>query len=60
MKRDRGRIDKSQQDPDYIKGYVRGVRENGGQYPHAAVWAASRGEGTGDDPLGFFDDPLQV
>ncbi|MFC3110526.1 GH36-type glycosyl hydrolase domain-containing protein [Undibacterium arcticum] len=26
--------------PGYIKGYLRGVRENGGQYTHAAVWAA--------------------
>lgn len=25
-------------DPGYIKGYVAGVRENGGQYTHAAVW----------------------
>jgi cyclic beta-1,2-glucan synthetase len=27
------------QDPGYIKGYVAGVRENGGQYTHAACWA---------------------
>ena len=26
--------------PGYIKGYVPGVRENGGQYTHAAVWTA--------------------
>ena len=26
------------QDPGYIKGYVAGVRENGGQYTHAALW----------------------
>ncbi|MEO6103553.1 MAG: cyclic beta 1-2 glucan synthetase [Pseudoxanthomonas sp.] len=32
-------FDKSQPDPGYIKGYVPGVRENGGQYTHAAVWA---------------------
>lgn len=25
-------------DPGYLRGYVRGVRENGGQYTHAAVW----------------------
>lgn len=25
-------------DPGYIKGYLPGVRENGGQYTHAAVW----------------------
>jgi cyclic beta-1,2-glucan synthetase len=27
------------QDPGYIKGYPPGVRENGGQYTHAAIWA---------------------
>ena len=27
-------------EPGYIKGYVPGVRENGGQYTHAAIWAA--------------------
>jgi cellobiose phosphorylase len=26
-------------DPGYIKGYPRGIRENGGQYTHAALWA---------------------
>ena len=31
-------FDKSAIDPGYIKGYVPGVRENGGQYTHAAVW----------------------
>ena len=31
-------FDKSALDPGYIKGYVPGVRENGGQYTHAAVW----------------------
>jgi cyclic beta-1,2-glucan synthetase len=29
-------FDKSKLDPGYIKGYVPGVRENGGQYTHAA------------------------
>ena len=33
-------FDKSPLDPGYIKGYVPGVRENGGQYTHAAVWVA--------------------
>jgi cyclic beta-1,2-glucan synthetase len=28
----------SSQNPGYIKGYLPGVRENGGQYTHAAVW----------------------
>ncbi|GAB6168348.1 glucoamylase family protein [Clostridium carnis] len=31
-------FDKSNLEPGYIKGYVAGVRENGGQYTHAAVW----------------------
>jgi len=29
----------TQRDPGYIKGYLPGVRENGGQYTHAAVWS---------------------
>ncbi|MHC8285505.1 GH36-type glycosyl hydrolase domain-containing protein [Pseudomonas sp. XS1P51] len=33
-------FDKGALDPGYIKGYVPGVRENGGQYTHAAVWAS--------------------
>ncbi len=33
-------FDSSSLEPGYIKGYVPGVRENGGQYTHAAVWAA--------------------
>ena len=33
-------FDKSTLNPGYIKGYVPGVRENGGQYTHAAIWAA--------------------
>lgn len=33
-------FDHSTLDPGYIKGYVPGVRENGGQYTHAAIWAA--------------------
>ncbi|WII73827.1 glucoamylase family protein [Bdellovibrio sp. 22V] len=31
-------FDKTSLDPGYIKGYVPGVRENGGQYTHAALW----------------------
>ncbi|HCN84291.1 MAG TPA: cyclic beta 1-2 glucan synthetase, partial [Sphingobacteriaceae bacterium] len=31
-------FDKGQTDPGYIKGYLPGIRENGGQYTHAAVW----------------------
>ena len=33
-------FDKSDLNPGYIRGYVPGVRENGGQYTHAAVWTA--------------------
>jgi cyclic beta-1,2-glucan synthetase len=33
-------FDKTPLDPGYIKGYPPGVRENGGQYTHAAVWCA--------------------
>jgi cellobiose phosphorylase len=33
-------FDTSDLEPGYIKGYVPGVRENGGQYTHAAIWTA--------------------
>ncbi|TAM88537.1 MAG: hypothetical protein EPN41_05580 [Candidimonas sp.] len=33
-------FDNATPDPGYIRAYVPGVRENGGQYTHAAVWAA--------------------
>ncbi|HST62576.1 MAG TPA: hypothetical protein VLK84_27980, partial [Longimicrobium sp.] len=32
-------FDRTPHDPGYIKGYLPGVRENGGQYTHAALWA---------------------
>ncbi len=32
-------FDKTPRDPGYIKGYLPGIRENGGQYTHAALWA---------------------
>ena len=42
-------FDKTTHDPGYIKGYPPGVRENGGQYTHAATWSvmafAALGEG---------------
>jgi cyclic beta-1,2-glucan synthetase len=31
-------FDQTKLDPGYVKGYVPGVRENGGQYTHAAIW----------------------
>jgi cyclic beta-1,2-glucan synthetase len=33
-------FDTSTLEPGYIRGYVPGVRENGGQYTHGAIWAA--------------------
>jgi cellobiose phosphorylase len=41
-------FDKSQLNPGSIKGYVPGVRENGGQYTHAAVWAVMAFAALGD------------
>ena len=41
-------FDKSNLNPGYIKGYVPGVRENGGQYTHAAIWAAMAFAASGD------------
>jgi cyclic beta-1,2-glucan synthetase len=42
-------FDRTARDPGYIKGYPPGIRENGGQYTHAALWAiwafAQMGEG---------------
>ena len=37
--------------PGYIKGYLPGIRENGGQYTHAAIWLvqALAGLGRGDE-----------
>jgi cyclic beta-1,2-glucan synthetase len=32
-------FDHTTQDPGYVKGYPPGLRENGGQYTHAAVWS---------------------
>jgi cyclic beta-1,2-glucan synthetase len=32
-------FDKTTHDPGYIQGYLPGVRENGAQYTHAALWA---------------------
>ncbi len=49
-------FDRSPQDPGYIKGYPPGVRENGGQYTHAAVWAvmAMARLGYGDEAVELF------
>ena len=41
-------FDKSALNPGYIKGYVPGVRENGGQYTHAAIWTVMAFAALGD------------
>jgi cyclic beta-1,2-glucan synthetase len=49
-------FDRMAHDPGYIKGYVPGVRENGGQYTHAAIWAviALARLGMGDEAMELF------
>jgi cyclic beta-1,2-glucan synthetase len=49
-------FDQSNRDPGYIKGYPPGIRENGGQYTHAATWAgwASASLGRGSDAHRIF------
>jgi cyclic beta-1,2-glucan synthetase len=49
-------FDQSALDPGYIKGYLPGVRENGGQYTHAALWTvmATAQQGLGDEATEFF------
>jgi cyclic beta-1,2-glucan synthetase len=49
-------FDQSAQDPGYIKGYPPGVRENGGQYTHAAAWIvmALARLGSGDEAAEMF------
>lgn len=48
-------FDKTEKDPGYIKGYIPGVRENGGQYTHAALWLikALAEKGMGDKALKY-------
>jgi cyclic beta-1,2-glucan synthetase len=49
-------FDQSRQDPGYIKGYPPGIRENGGQYTHAATWVtmAVAQLGSGEEAAEFF------
>jgi len=49
-------FDQGKSDPGYIKGYPPGIRENGGQYTHAATWAvwAAAGLGDGDGAMELF------
>jgi cyclic beta-1,2-glucan synthetase len=49
-------FDEAPYDPGYIKGYLPGVRENGAQYTHAALWAvmATAMRGNGDEAFRMF------
>jgi cyclic beta-1,2-glucan synthetase len=49
-------FDRMAHDPGYIKGYLPGVRENGGQYTHAALWTviALARQGLGDEAMELF------
>ena len=49
-------FDRTPLDPGYIKGYPPGIRENGGQYTHAAAWSviAFATLGDGDKSAGLF------
>ena len=55
-------FDNTNKDPGYIKGYPPGVRENGGQYTHAAIWAvwalAEMGEGDQAEALFKLMNPI--
>jgi len=50
-------FDKGKLQPGYVKGYVPGVRENGGQYTHAATWVvlAAALQGRGRRAVELFD-----
>lgn len=49
-------FENSQHDPGYIQGYLPGVRENGAQYTHAALWAvlAHAMQGNGDRAMHLY------
>jgi len=49
-------FDRMARDPGYIKGYLPGIRENGGQYTHAALWVviALARLGMGDEAMELF------
>ena len=64
-------FDRGTHDPGYIQGYLPGVRENGAQYTHAALWAvlATALQGDGDramelyqmiNPITHADSPASV
>ena len=55
-------FDDTPRDPGYIKGYLPGIRENGGQYTHAALWTiwafAEMGQGTEAEALFRLTNPI--
>lgn len=55
-------FDRTPRDPGYIKGYLPGIRENGGQYTHAAIWTvwayASLGQGERAEALFRLLNPI--
>jgi cyclic beta-1,2-glucan synthetase len=57
-------FDKTKLDPGYIKGYPPGIRENGGQYTHAAAWGviamAELGDGDGAGKLLSLINPVNL
>jgi cyclic beta-1,2-glucan synthetase len=57
-------FDKTSLDPGYIKGYPPGIRENGGQYTHAAAWSvialADLGDGDGAGELLSLINPINL
>jgi cyclic beta-1,2-glucan synthetase len=46
-------FDKSTPNPGYIAGYLPGIRENGGQYTHGAIWAAMAFAELGENELAW-------
>lgn len=46
-------FDKTDKNPGYIKKYYPGMRENGGQYTHAAIWLAIAASITGDQDKAY-------
>jgi cyclic beta-1,2-glucan synthetase len=64
-------FDNPSRDPGYIKGYPPGMRENGGQYTHAALWASLAYTMLGDgdkayevltmlNPIRHADSPMAI
>lgn len=49
-------FDRTEKNPGYIKGYIPGVRENGGQYTHGALWVvrAFAHSGMGNEAIKYF------